>query len=786
MIAEGKIVKKNLIYKAFLTCCFGMGFATYSFADNTQTEGQFYLFDNINVAEQSTTEITGLENSYVNMDEAVDLEADQVEYDETNSIVSAIGNVELVQAGRILRADKIVYSLAKDDVQATGNVVLNEQTGDTYFADSVQLKDKMKDGFVRGLSGVLADGSRFTAEEAEKIADLKVIMHKASYTACEPCKKDPTKPPVWQIKARNVTHHKDEARVSYDDATFEVAGVPVAYAPYFSHPDGSVKQKSGFLIPTAGFDSVLGASYDQKYYWGIDKDKDATLGMVVFTNENPLVTGQYRQRFKDAEVKLDGSATHSSRTDLIDSKDVEVGKETRGHMFVDGLWNINDKWRAGTELNLVSDEQYLRQYNISNKDILENTIYAERFENRNYTNARIINFKDVRTSENRKDQPNVLPEIYSNFIGAPNETLGGRWDLELSALGLQREGSGQDMNRGSVKLGWEKRHISNVGFVNTVDLTARGDAYNINDRDIATAQNGRNNSSSAMRGFGQAHLQSSYPVAKDFKKSKLVIEPLASLTTGTNLNPDDGIPNEDSQDISLDATNLFTSNRFPGKDLIEDESFTTYGVRTGLHTDNGYKGEVFLGQSYRLDNTQNPFPQGSGFSEQSSDVIGNISIAAGNALQLNYATQLDNTSLASQRHEFDVTSTIGKLALNTRYFYVKGYQDDEVSDSREQGLVSGRYALTDNWGVSSAFQYDFAKETEGLRYARYGLDYQGQCANFVITAQRSLTRDSSGDSGTEIMLRLGLKNLGEFETSSFKIGNNNDDDIVNPTDNIEQ
>ena len=202
-------------------------------------------------------------NTVVSSEEAVDFLADEVQYDEPNSIVRAIGSVELVQAGRILYADEIIYHLNTDRVEAAGNVALNEVNGDTYFADSLELEDKMKDGFVRGLSGALADGSRFSAETAQKIADLKIIMNKAQYTACEPCRGNPDKPPIWQIKARNVTHHKDEARVSYNDATFEVAGLPVAYLPYFSHPDGSIDRKSGFLTPTIGFDSDLGSHYTQ-------------------------------------------------------------------------------------------------------------------------------------------------------------------------------------------------------------------------------------------------------------------------------------------------------------------------------------------------------------------------------------------------------------------------------------------------------------------------------------------------------------------------------------------
>ncbi len=699
----------------------------------------------------------------------VDLTADMVEYDEIAGIVSATGNVELLQAGRILRAEKVSYSLNEDKVQATGDVVLNEVTGDTYFADSVELKDKMKDGFVRGLHGVLADGSRFTAEEAEKVADLKIIMRKGSYTACEPCKADPSRAPLWAIKANRVTHHKDEQRVSYEATTFEVAGVPVAYTPYFSHPDGSVKRKSGFLTPRVGFDSDLGGIYQQQYYWDIAPEKDLTVGLMAMTEEAPLLLTEYRQRFENAEIKVSGGGTYSGRTDRTAGNDVEREKKERGHLFVDGLWDINDKWRAGTAIQLVSDEQYLNQYDLSNEDVLENKLYVERFSDRDYATARLIRFKDIRVNDRVEDQPNVLPEIYSQFLGAPNSLLGGRWSVGASALGLQREGDEQDLARASLEAGWQGRHVGNIGLVNTLDLTMRGDAYRVNDRALTSA--GDNRDESTLRAFTRAHLKTSLPFEREFEATQMVLEPLVAMTVGSHLNQsNDDVPNEDSQDVFLDAVNIFSPNRFPGYDRIEDEVHATYGVRTGLYADNGYQGEVFFGQSYRFDKEGNPFPKGSGLSEQKSDFVGNISARMGEKFQLNYGMQLANDNFASQRHEIDARGKIGRLSLGTRYFYANALQGTGLDESREQIRNDARYQILDDWAVFGTTQYDLARETEGLRKLSYGLDYQGQCVNFLVTGQRTLTRDSTGDSGTKIMMRLGLKNLGEFQTSGFTLG----------------
>lgn len=708
-------------------------------------------------------------NDVLSRDDPVDFQADNLEYDEVSGIVTALGEVELVQSGRILRAEKVSYNLNQDKVTAEGNVVLNEITGETYFADHVELKDKMKDGFVQGLRGVLTDGSRFTATEAEKIADLKVIMENASYTACESCKNDPSKPPIWQLKADKVTHHKDEKRISYEDATFEVSGVPILYTPYFSHADGTVKQKSGFLTPSFGFDSYLGAFYQQDYYWAIAPEKDLTVGVVAMTNELPLALAEYRQRFENAEIKFNGGATYSSRTNRNGNQESFVSEEKRGHFLGEGLWDINEKWRAGTDLALVSDDQYLKQYNILNEGVLENKVYVERFSGRQYTTGRLIRFKDIRVSNRADDQPNVLPEIYTKFLGKPNGLLGGRWRAEGSALGLQREGNNQDVLRGSTGLGWERRFLSYTGLVTTVDLASRGDVYQTTDKENSNGL-GRSARASAVRGFARANVKTSYPLQKDFYEGQMVVEPLVAVTTGTNLNNNTDIPNEDSNDVFLDSNNLFNPNRFPGLDRIEDETHATYGVRTGYYGDNGYQGEVFLGQSYRFDGNDNPFPDGSGLSEQESDFVGSVDARFGRTLQLGYGVQLANDNLASQRHEVDMSSTIGRTSFGTRYFYAKALQGTDLNTRREQIRNTLKYRFTDEWSAFGATQYDLARETEGLRSVAYGLDYQGQCVNLIISASRKLLNESTGDSGTTIFMRIGLKNLGEFETSNISIG----------------
>jgi LPS-assembly protein len=693
----------------------------------------------------------------------VDLQADDLQYDETSRVVTANGNVMLVQSGRILRADSMTYNVGNDEVTAAGNVVLNEENGDIHTAEAFTLTDGLKDGFIEGLKSYLADGSRFTAKDGKREDASVITMYDATYTPCEPCKLKPEKAPVWQIRASEVKHDEIEKSISYKNPRLEAYGVPVMYVPYFSHPDGSIKRKSGLLAPSAGFKSDLGAYVTNRYYWDIAPDKDATFGLMAMTEEAPLGLMEWRQRWQQAALKLSGGVTYSERTDSEAGQTVQQDQELRGHVLGSGRWDMNDKWRSGVNIAWTSDDQYMRQYDFTNEDVLENEIYAERFSGRNYAAGRLLTFQDIRVRENREDQPQVLPEIIASFKGEPGEfpLIKGNWEAETSLLGLRRDGSGQDMNRLSLQGGWKRRLISDYGLLTDMHATARTDFYSTRESDADQQSFGDDEDETASRFFPQMHIQSSYPLERPFEHMQARVEPIVALTMAPNIDVTDDIPNEDSQDVQIDASNLFEPNRFPGADRVEDRSRVTYGIRTGLYGYDGSQGDVFLGQSYALAEDDNPFPEGSGLDRQESDFVGQISGRYKDMYSLDYRFQLASANLSSQRHEVDAAANWHRFQINSRYLFAKALENTDIDESREQIDASAAYFLANRWRTRLSATHDLGEDS-GLRQAGAGLDYLGQCLSWSLTGSRNYTDDSSGESDTEFLFTVGLKNLGGF------------------------
>ncbi len=692
----------------------------------------------------------------------VDFAAGSVEYDEVNQKVTASGDVEIIQDGRIVKADRVVYDLKTEVVSAEGNVALLETNGDVHFLDKADLAQAMKNGYVKKLRSVLADGSRFTADEGHREDGVRTIMDNATYTPCEPCKANPDKPPAWQIRADKVIHDNEDHSVTYKNATLEVAGTPVAYVPYFSHGDGTVKQKSGFLTPTFNLSSDLGFSATPFYYWAIDETQDATFGVRTFIEHMPMLLGEYRKRFNDAELEVSGSINYSDRTDSSGGEYEYVDDEMRGHFFGTGLWDINEKWRAGFDAAMASDDQYMRQFDIASDDVLENKLYVERFDDRDYATLRAFSFQDLRISDRAADQPDILPEAIVSYLGNPGDTLGGRWSLDASALGLTREGSGQDVLRGSAALGWERKDILDIGLVNVVSASIRGDAYNVPKRDEDLLGSGDGDSTSA-RFYPVLHNVTSYPMVNNIsEEAQAIFEPMVSFTAVSDVKNNTDIPNEDSQDVQLDVNNIFEPNRFPGLDRVDDSSHITYGARTGIHGADGSMGEIFLGQSYRLDNDDNPFPTGSGLDTQTSNYVGEINAIYTDRINLNYRFELSSDDFSSQRHELDASTVIDRFTLSGSYFFARSLEGTDLTTAREQLYGSLAYDFSDEWRGTATARYDLSEEDEGLRNAGLLLEYLGQCYTVSATAVRNFTFESTGDAGTEIMLRVGLKNVGQF------------------------
>ena len=696
----------------------------------------------------------------IQTDAPVLFKADQLRNEQKIGLVVATGNVEFTQNGRTLLADSVTYNQRTDTVTASGNISLVEPTGEVIFADHIELTDSMRDGVIENMRVRMSDDSRIAAAGGRRIGGTRTEFRKAVYSPCKLCEKDPTRAPIWQVKATKVVHDQEMQDVTYRHAFLEFHGVPVMYTPYLSHPDPTVERRTGFLVPSYGSDSELGRLVSTPYYFDIAPNMDATFTPIVTTNEGVVGLGEFRHRLSKTGYVLGGSITHASRED---------GKSNglRGHLKGELRHEFDPTWRGGADLHLASDDTYLRRYNFEAPDTLENRVYAEGFRGRNYASANAYYFKGQRSNDNEGETPIVFPKLDYNYVGEPG-SYGGIWKLDANALILSQTG-GTDSRRLSAKTKWELPYISRLGEVYRLFGSLQTDAYWVNDVQESDAL-GNTISGFSGRVFPQAGLEWKLPWARRDGRFTQIVEPIVSIIAAPSSQNPDRIPNDDSLSFEFDDTNLFSENRFGGIDRVEGGSRISYGLNSGIFGLNNGFSSFFIGQSYRF-RRDNDFGTDTGLDDHFSDIVGRVDISPTQYVTALYRFRLDKDDLTPRRNELQAMVGVPKFRLKVNYLSIDQQNltdildpEDEFRD-REEITVGFTSQATKRWRFGADTRRDLTSSGGSLRHGAF-LSYEDECFQFQVDYARKFTRDRDVKPSDTILFRVVFKTLGEVGTST--------------------
>ena len=690
------------------------------------------------------------------------LKADKVSYDREKEIITANGNVEISRENRVLLADTIIYDQRKDLITASGNISLVEPNGDVIFAESMEISGDLKNAVAEGLKMLLKDGSRFASTGGRRTDANIVELRNAVYSPCDLCPKDPSNPPLWQIKAVKVVHDREGQTLEYTDAWLELWGTPIAYTPYFSHPDPTVKRRSGFLTPRIGGSSDLGLVTRVPYFFDIAPDRDATITPIYTAESGPGLAGEYRHRLMDGELEVRASITNND-SDGFGTEKGSFG--IRGHLAAWGRFDVDDTWRMGFDVNRATDDTYVRRYGFGSDITLNDSnnsltthLFTEGFRGRNYLAVSAYAFQGLDEDDDAGNTPLVLPMIDFNHVGEPDR-FGGRSSLDVNFLALTRTG-GSDTQRLSLKGGWQVPFLGPGGGAYTLSTSLRGDAYHVD----SLARGGRDTTFSGFSGRirPQAALEWRQPLVRRENNSVYqLIEPSASLIVSPYGGNSDRIPNEDSKDVEFDENNLLRANRFAGLDRVEGGPRLNYGLKWGVFGAKGGNSTVFLGQSYRI-RSDSTFPEGSGLEDNFSDIVGKVNISPSNNLNLLYRTRLDKENLEPRRNE--VSLTVGRPALNFQGNYsFFGSQKGSEFAGREELSLSLKSQLTRYWRGSLSSLTDLDRDG-GLRSIRMNLTYEDECFQFSTDISRTFFEDRDLKPTDSIFFRVLFKTLGEVKS----------------------
>lgn len=686
--------------------------------------------------------------------EKVHFWADHFIYDTNEEILSAEGSVRLDSDSRILYADKIDYHMKENKVYAKGKVLLKNPPKEDFRAEDIEISDDLKDIIINNFYAKLAEGAFFTARKVKKedANPDQIRLYKGLYSACEIDANNPKCPLTWSLKASQIKYDEAAKDVSYYNAWFEIKNVPVFWTPYLSHPDPSVRSKSGVLFPGIGTSGDLGYFIEVPLYVDISPRQNFTFTPMFTSKEGVVLKGEHIMRQSFMEIKTNASYTNDNNSD------------DRWHIFSTANIEIDNVWRTQLKLNRASDDTYLKKYGFTNDAWLTSQANLEGLAPRDWIWFRAYWFQDLRADSPSGLTPLVLPRF--EYSRRSNVFANGSYFENKVSGSLITRTNDEHTLRTSLASNYSLPYISDFGHSYTFSVGGMADFYDIKDLQDEATQDFLETSLVRFAPFVEAKW--SLPLIKQSKNTKSLLEPMMSVTFMPSKVNNKDIPNEDSLDIDFDDTKLFGGSRFNGYDVLENGTRLSYGVNYKMYGNTYGQISTFIGQEYRFSGSDLEVDN-YGLDKGFSDYVGRFGFDPNKFIKIKAQYRVDNRDFDIKRIQLGLFLGTEKLNIDNNYLFYDNYNLGDGNFVKRQEINSTiNFAINKNWKSYVMGIYDIENDLR-VRIGG-GIYYTDDCATFGIRFLRKYTQDRDYDGENFIMFIINLKTLGKLETGFIGMG----------------
>jgi LPS-assembly protein len=690
------------------------------------------------------------------------LRSDQVDYNLNTAVVIAHGHVEIDYNDRILEADAVTYDQDKDVVTADGHVVMLAPNGSVVFSNHAVLSDQMRDGVIDSMGALIGMNGRLTSPRATRIGGVRMVAKPGLFTACKVCNKPGQRTPLWSVKAARVVYDEVGHRIYFHDAVINFFGVPVAYTPFFAHPDPSVKHASGILQPEIGSHTTLGYVVRVPVYIALSDSQDVTAAPLFSQRGGEQLEVEYRQRWNDGGMWLQASIADDPHSGLHGNLD-----QTYSSFFGSGIIPVDNTWHVGFDAQLTSYSTYMQRYGMSSADRLTNDAFLEGINGQSRFAITGYFFEGLQAGDNNSLFPVILPLVEYNYV-PPDEVMGGDLQFNFNTTAASTR-IGVDDQRASAQITMQWPFVFSNGQLLTIQAEARGDAYHVSNAN-ALGPTGFPDDQYITRGAPYVALDWRWPFVSPgaWGMNAFVVEPILQLVAApygdnpTSLlqlnNAAGGVLNGDSADFELDETNIFDFDRLPGYDLVESGPRATVGTQMEAFYPSGSV-DFLVGQSYRL----KPDPvlaevsplAGSGFASRTSDLVSRITINFLPHLSISDRVDFDTDRDLLARNEVYIDAKYGRSSLEINYLRVPPAEELLGLGTREEIKGQALIGLWDYWLVYAAAQRDLAASQ--MISEEVGLGYQDECFGFSLSYRRQFTQFRDLVPSSSVLFRISLQ-----------------------------
>ncbi|MDD8023700.1 MAG: LPS assembly protein LptD [Paracoccaceae bacterium] len=680
-------------------------------------------------------------------DEAATLLADRIILSGSNQLI-AEGAVEIYYRSNRLSAARLIYDRNTDQLTLEGPIRLVEpgQTGNIILADQAQLSRDLQNGILTGARMVMARELQLAAAQIRRQNGRYTTLTQVVASSCQICITDET--PLWEIRARKITHDAEARQLMFEGAQFRAMGVPLIYWPHLRMPDPTVERMTGFLRPTLRTTSSLGTGIKLPYFIALNKSADLTLEPYISSSYTYTLGGRYRQAFNAGTLTVEGAY----------SRDSVLTEQPRSYLFADGSFDLPLDFTLGVQVRMVSDPSYLLNYDITEDDRLWSGLTLERVRDDELIWLRAGNTHSIRDGESNATEPMLAGDLSWLKVFHP-AGLGGEATLEWQLSTLRRASTltvdgadddavpdGRDRVRASMVADWRRNWLLGGGILATTQAELAADLVQVS-QDPAYPD-------ALLRTLPSVGVELRWPWVKTSGRAAHVIEPVAQLIW-SGKTPGD-LPNEDSWLTEFDEGNLFSMSRFPGGDARERGLRANLGLSWTRHDASGWSLGVTAGRVIHADDL-GQFTTGSGLAGERSDWLLATHLSTGSGLILSNRALFDD--------KFDFSREELRLAYaGAEYQIAAGYLWMETNPAEGRLVPTSELLLSTGWGWGTGWtgsfetRYDFTADRAAK--AKFGLQYANECVTVDLSLSRRFTSSSSVKPETGVGISVQLAGFG--------------------------
>ena len=685
-------------------------------------------------------------------DKPIGFEADNVVVDQADGSLFATGNVELKQANNTLRADEVTYYRNQNKAIARGNVVHIDGDGTVTNATIMEIDTEFSHILAETIISNFTTGEWISADHADRIAGDRGIFDASRFTPCK-CDFLNGERPLWDIKASQSVRNEKTQTITHYNMRMNVLNVPVGYLPFLTHPDWTVRRRSGFLTPSFIISSDLGFTPSIPYYQIIDETSDAEFTTYKYQYRGLGVKSRYRKLWDKAELNA-----------TVYTANVETYKKNRELVgAVDATYasRIGNGWNIKANLRRASQDTFMRRYDFNDDTSLKSTVMATRTIDNRYYSVEASDRQSLLASDKTLNEPTVLPSIF--YEKTEKGWRGNQlFRTELSAVQLDND-QGHDMARWSGIFEVAEDFELPLGIAN-YEANITSNYYSIHTKPDSAA------TSLGDISFVTPALSVGWrlPIAVVGANRTAIFEPQARLAFIGGKDRTSAIPNRDASDYRIDEANLFLLNRYQGKDYILPGTRADIGV--SATTNDNFFGDVsgFFGVSRRLSGKTSAglnTDQG----DKYSDYVASLTVNPANSLNLRWSGRLSSKDLTLNESKTSLSSALGTGSLSMTHNQLAKAYFASSDDDREELSASYSQSLIGGWQFSATQLWDLSYGKTIRKKSTAALSWNGgvqDCLYITINYEHDPVADRDVSAVDQLNFVIGFKNLGAISQSA--------------------